>query len=109
MSDDGWITTRFHKHADGGFTIQSTQDVEPILDNNKILQNTPQRSDWGRHIASIPNIVIDKWSKDHGVNLLALPKDEFTKFVRRKLNDPDWRWLRTDQGGSAFHAGATLQ
>lgn len=101
MSDENWIQTRFYRESDGGFTIQSRQDVEPILDRNKELQNTEQRSDWGRHIASIPNIIIDKWSKDHGVNLMALPKDEFARFVKRKLDDPDWKWLRTDQGRPA--------
>jgi hypothetical protein len=94
MADD-WITTRYHKHADGKFTIQSVQDVEDILERNKQLQTTPQKSDWGRHIASIPNIFIDKWSKESGVNLLALPKDEFAKFIKRKLDDPDYRWLKT--------------
>ena len=95
MTDDGWIKTKFHPHNDGTFTIESVQDVEPILERNKALQNTPQRSDWGRHIATIPNIFIDRWSRESGVNLLALPKQEFARFVKRKLADPDWKWLRT--------------
>lgn len=95
MSDEGWITSRFHRESDGGFTIQSRQDVEPILDHNKALQNTPQKSDWGRHIASIPLIIIDKWSKEDGVNVLAMGKDEAAKYLKRKLADPDWRWLKT--------------
>ncbi len=106
MSD--WIETRFHRHVDGGFTIQSIQDVEPILDRNKELQNTPQKSDWGRHIASIPNIIIDKWSKEDGVNILAMPKDEVARYLRKKLADPDWKWLRTDGAESRGVNGFTL-
>lgn len=99
MSDDGWVKTRFHREADGGFTLQSIQDVEPIIEQNKAFQNTPQKSDWGRHVASIPLVMIEKWGKEAGVNLLALPKDEFHRFIKRKIDDPDYRWLRTDGGG----------
>jgi hypothetical protein len=31
------------------------------------------------------------------VNYLALPAGEFARLIRRKLADPDWRWLRTDK------------
>jgi hypothetical protein len=73
------------------------QDVEPILERNKALQGVPQTSDWGRHIASIPNVILEKWMNEEGVNYLALPADEFARLLRRKLDDPAWRWLRTDK------------
>jgi hypothetical protein len=95
MTDADWITSRFHKNSEGGFTISRTQDVEHILDRNKELQNTPQKSDWGRHIASIPLVFIEKWANEEGANLLTMGKDEAAKFIRRKLKDPDWRWLKT--------------
>jgi hypothetical protein len=81
--------------SDNSFTFQRVQDVEAILENNKRLQTEQHRSDWGRHIASIPNVVLEKWINDDGVNYLALPKDEFARLVKRKLRDPDWAWLRT--------------
>lgn len=92
---DNWVKSRFHGHQDGTFTIERIQDVEPILENNKALQSTPQRSDWGRHVASIPNVIIELWSNQDGVNLLALPQREFAAYVHKKLADPDWMWLRT--------------
>lgn len=95
MSDADWITSRFHKNPEGGFTIQRRQDVEPILERNKQLQNTPQKSDWGRHIASIPLVFIEKWANEEGANLLKMGKDEAAKFLKRKLSDPDWRFLKT--------------
>lgn len=92
------IEHRFHPHADGkSFTIESVQDVEPILDHNAYLRSQPQKSDWGRHVASIPNIIIAKWLIDEGADVMRMSGDEFGVFIRRKLNDPDWRHLRTDK------------
>jgi hypothetical protein len=46
-------------------------------------------------------VVIEKWMKDDGVNVLALTGPERTKYFRRKLNDIDNRYLRTDSGSGA--------
>jgi hypothetical protein len=46
----------------GGAVIASTtQDVEPILARNARLRREPQRRDWARHVASIPNVILVKW------------------------------------------------
>ena len=34
---------------------------------------------------------------EEGANVLQMSSDEFGKFIKRKLADPDWRWLRTDK------------
>jgi hypothetical protein len=92
------VTTRVHVDAgERTVTFERVQDVEPILERNKALQTISQRSDWGRHIASIPNVVLERWIHEEGVNYLALPGDEFARLIRRKLKDPDWRHLRTDK------------
>ena len=91
------MTVRTEVHTDAAerkIFFRRVQDVEPILEHNKLLQGLEQRSDWGRHIASIPAVIIEKWINEDGVNSLALPKDEFTRLVKRKLRDPDWAWLR---------------
>lgn len=75
--------------------FERLQDVEPIIENNKRLQNESQHSDWGRHFASIPNVIIEKWCNEDGVNYLALPGDEFGRIIKQKLRDPDYAWLRT--------------
>jgi hypothetical protein len=77
--------------------VESIQDVEPILERNAALRREPQKSDWGRHIATIPNIILVKWMNEDGVNVLGLTSEEFGEFIRKKLNDPDWRHLRTDK------------
>ena len=90
------VVTRVHVDAgEGTLTFERVQDVEPILERNKALQTMPQRSDWGRHIASIPNVILERWIHEEGVNYLGLPGEEFARLIRRKLRDPDWRHLRT--------------
>lgn len=77
----------------------SYQDVEDIIENNKRLQNEPQKSDWGRHIASIPNNILNMWLHEEyargnvGIKLFGREMDQL---VAKKLRDPDWGWLRTD-------------
>ena len=77
------------------------QDVEDILENNKRLQNEPQnRKSPFRHVASIPNIILEKWMREEwarGNRTLRWCGPEMDKLVEKKLKDPDWRWLRTDK------------
>lgn len=100
-TEDG-VSSTFHYDPDGDrSTVETVQDVEPILENNKRLQTlndgyTADRS--MRRIASIPLVVVQQWMQEDGVNWLALPKDEKAIYLRRKLNDPQWRYLRTSEG-----------
>lgn len=89
------VTIPSYDASERTITFRRLQDVEPIIENNKELQKLPQKSDWGRHIASIPNVILERWIKEDGVNYLALPGREFAKLIRRKLRDPDYAWLRT--------------
>ncbi len=92
------VLLRPHFDSDGKtFHVEHWQDVEDIIDRNKALQNEPQRSDWGRHIASIPNVILVRWMNEDGVNVLGMSSDEWGRYIKRKLSDPDWRHLRTDK------------
>ena len=80
--------------------VRSVQDVEPILERNKALRSEPQKSDWGRHIASIPNVILVKCLNEEYVSGnvgLLMYTAEFNELVQRKLQDPDWAYLRTDR------------
>ena len=44
------------KLTDGTLAVRHYQDVEDIIESNKRLRAAPQTSDWGRHIATIPNL-----------------------------------------------------
>jgi hypothetical protein len=96
MSDVGF---RIHSH-DGTVAIEHVQDVEPILEHNKMLRGEEQHSDWGRHVASIPNVIYVKWlDEEHakGNTSLRMFTPEFDLIVQKKLNDPEWAYLRTDR------------
>lgn len=98
---DGVASTFHYDEMTDTAHIRRTQDVEPILDNNKRLQTfndgyTPSRD--MKRIASIPLVICERWIKEDGVNWLALPKKEKGEYLRRKLNDPDNRHLRTSGG-----------
>lgn len=92
------VVTKLHREDDK-FVFTRTQDVEPILERNKALQNEGRRRGDFRHIASIPNVVLEQWINEGGAPVMQMNKHEFAKFIRRKLNDRDWLFLRTDTGG----------
>lgn len=91
---------RFHLDPNGkDLAIETIQDVEPILENNKVLQGMGQKSDWGRHVAAIPNVIMTRWLNEEwerGNTTIKLFGPEMDALVERKLQDPDWKWLRTD-------------
>ena len=83
------------KLTDGTLAVRHYQDVEDIIERNKRLRSEPQKSEWGRHVATIPNNILLKWMLEEGVPVFGMPAHEWDKFLRKKLNDPDWRDLRT--------------
>ncbi len=81
-------------------TIATEQDCEPFIEIAKTLQNDDDyrkngiKQSWS-HVAIYPVGVQYKWLKDYGVNVYD--KTHWPR-VRRLLNDPDWRYLRTTTG-----------
>jgi len=103
-TDTDWIETRWHPgETDDQFVVERTQDVEPILNQNKKRQNdgldgySPSRD--LKQVASIPLVVAEQWMKADGVNWLSLTGKDREKYLRKKLNDPDNAFLRTDNRG----------
>ena len=94
------LDTRFHLDSNGkDLTVETIQDVEPILEHNKMLRGMGQRSDWGRHVASIPNVIMTRWLNEEwerGNTTIRLFGPEMDALVERKLKDPEWAYLRTD-------------
>jgi hypothetical protein len=80
--------------------VHSYQDVEDIIENNKRLKSIPQRSDWGRHIADIPNNILNQWLSEEwargNVNLKC-GSEGMKRIIKKKLQDHDWLFLRTDK------------
>lgn len=76
--------------------IETVQDVEPILEANKRLYNNPSHRQHGvkhefAHVAHIPMILVHKWLME-GIDVY---KESDWPRVKRKLEDPDYKYLRT--------------
>ena len=101
------VLIRPHLDSNGrDLAIEHVQDVEPILRWNKAARREEQRSEWGRHVARIPNVIYVKWlDEEHarGNTGLRMFTPEFDLIVQGKLNDPEWAYLRTDR--PALQAG----
>ena len=97
------MTVKTLVHSDPSerkYIFERVQDVEAIIEGNKILQTTPQKSDWGRHVARIPNVILERWLNEEyerGNTTVRMFGPEMDRIVDMKLKDPDWRWLRTDK------------
>jgi hypothetical protein len=76
--------------------VHEVTDVGPTIERNKAEQNDGTGG-WNadkslRRVARIPNAVIELWKIKYGVNVF---NKDHAPAVKRLLNDPDWRFLRT--------------
>lgn len=99
------MTTYFdYDHASDTTLVSREQDVSGILDANKELQKSDAitasgiKNSWW-HYATIPNIVIEKWRNEYGVNIFDKNHE---KKVYSLLNQPEYRYLKTT---NKFHWG----
>jgi hypothetical protein len=91
-----------YHHYDSGTdrtVIETVQDLAPILERNKELQKADDRG-WSpsrdlRRAATIPDIMVLKWRNEYGIDVFN--RDHWPA-VKRLLNDPEWRYLRTAPG-----------
>ena len=95
------VTQYFHyDELTGGWGIETEQDCTKIIEDNKTLQNHDTYSkdgikkEWW-HVASIPVIIQEKWLREDGIDIYN--KDHWPR-VKRKLNDPDFRYLKATTG-----------
>ncbi len=102
-----------HLNSNGqDIAMEHIQNVEPILEWNRQSRRDEQHSDWGRHVARIPNVIYVKWLNEahaRGNTSLRLFTPEFDLIVQKKLGDPEWAYLRTDRPKlqSGWTAGAS--
>ena len=86
--------------AERTFTFEIVQDVEPILEANKAMRGQKKDMDWGRHVATIPNVFQTLWLNEEyerGNVSIKLFGPEMDALVDRKLKDPEWAFLRVDK------------
>lgn len=79
------------------YTIEEYDDLAATLDACKALANDEEytrkgiKQGWW-HYAFIPNIIINKWLVEEGINVY---RHEDQKKVHQKLNSPEYAYLRT--------------
>jgi len=95
------VTRRlFVDEGEKKLTFVNVQDVEPILDQNKEDRSEEASMDWGRRYARIPNTIALQWlyeEQRRGNVGLRMYSEEWDRLVWKKLQDPDWAYLRTDK------------
>lgn len=93
------ILTRWGTADDGRMGQALWQDCSDVLEHNKKRQTDGTNGygktrEW-RHIGEIPMIWWLKWKQEEGRDIL---RPENHEWLRAKLNDPDFRFLRTVPG-----------
>lgn len=87
--------TRVLFDSDGRIIIRTQQECDPVLERNKALRNSGNaQSAFARLVASIPMVIVHKWLQE-GIDVFS---GEQQDALARKLNDPDWAYLRTGGG-----------
>lgn len=102
LSKRNGMEVRFIPQPDGTFLIEHFQDVEADLDHNKALmgmddphERRKAQGSTAVHAAHIPDIIVVKWLNEDGLNVFD---PDHAPRLRKKLNDPDWAYLRTTPG-----------
>ena len=97
MSDS--VTAQIHHdESEDKLHIQHSQDVSAVLSQNKRARDIAQGKRMGemQRVASIPAVVAIEWMNE-GINVMA-PNREDLKRMKKKLNSPDYAYLRTGGG-----------
>ena len=77
------------------------QDVKDILKRNKEERNSFDGYNKERDmkkVASIPLVILYQWLQDDGIFLLSMGEREQHFYLKKKLNDPKYYYLRTSEG-----------
>lgn len=95
----GAVEIFHYDHTNDTYTIQTVNDVSPVLERNKALYNDGTNG-WSKsremkRIASIPMEVIMLWKTQYGIDIFDRNHDEG---IRRLLDSSEWRYLRTAPG-----------
>lgn len=89
----------WYEDTDDGFNlITESPDISPILDRNKAMRGGSGKDHWTgdfRLEASIPNIVLLDWATKDGVPAEMIYSDEYAERIARRLNDSDFKHLKT--------------
>jgi hypothetical protein len=92
------VATRVHisRPDDKEFAIERCQDVEPIIEWNAMLRSQSQKSDWGRHIGTVPNVVFEKWLNEEyergNTTILTDQRAQHQLLLRKLKDNENWKF-----------------
>ena len=102
LLDRSGATERWHywEPNENRGVVEVRQDCNAIIERNKALANDSEYSRLGIkkewwHIATVPNIVINKWLVEHGVNFYN--PDHWPK-IKKLMSSRDYEYLRPTKG-----------
>lgn len=97
MSDE-LIANLHHDEGEDKMHISHSQDVSGILKANKEARDLAEGRRMGemQRVASIPSVLVVEWMNE-GINVMA-PNHEDLKRMKKKLNSPEYAYLRTGGG-----------
>jgi hypothetical protein len=93
----GLVCETYYDEAEDCYIFNKKMDVEPTIRSNIDKQNhghTPKEALY-REMAEIPAVIIHRWLNE-GFNIFRCSDRE----LRAKLNDPDWKYLKTIPGAA---------
>lgn len=85
---------------DGTLIVRTYQDVEDIIDANKASHLYGRQTGDFRAIAEVPNNIALLWATEEwarGNTGFRLSGAEWNAYVKRKIADPDWAYLRVSK------------
>ena len=87
-----------HDQSDDKIHISHSQDVTAILEANKRAREQAEGQRMGDmvRVATIPDVVAVEWMNE-GINVMAPNKEDLSR-MKKKLNSPEWAYLRTGGG-----------
>ena len=96
VDTEPWRRTDFHyDESDDKFTLNTVQDAQPIVDENKRKMNqygdklsVGKRGEW-HHAASLPINIWDQWMQ---ATYGAIEQD--SKLLAAYLNNPDYKYFK---------------
>jgi hypothetical protein len=91
---------RWFHHDGEKISIETKQDVAKVLDicgniRNEFSGYKDKGDHHIHHVAHFTPVVIAQWLEDYGIDIF---NPDHSDMVWKKLNDPDWRKIRTTEG-----------
>jgi len=94
----GNVENWYYDEDTNRFTIKTTHDIGAVLKANKERSNSSHGQRYGEEmlhsVAEIPNGVIIKLKREHGVDIFSSEPEQQRK-LRRLLDDPAYSYLKT--------------